>query len=83
MKSPYVVALYGCTQDTNHYKMLLEYCNGGDLSGFVKARGNYLKEEEARFLMAKVMQGMAVLHEKNVTHRDLKLENILLHFQLH
>jgi serine/threonine protein kinase len=52
MKSPYVVALYGCTEDKNYYKMLLEYCNGGDLSGFVKARGNYLKEEEARFLMA-------------------------------
>ena len=37
-----------------------------------------MAEIEAKFLWQQVVFGIHYLHQRNVTHRDIKLENILL-----
>jgi len=80
INSPYVVRMRDSTCTSSSYYLALELCNGGDLSRFVRARGGSLSEQETRIVFGRVLQGMAAIKEKNVVHRDLKLENIMLHF---
>ena len=37
-----------------------------------------MPELEAKFLWMQVVQGIYYCHQRNVAHRDIKLENILL-----
>lgn len=43
------------------YYLVLEYCNGGDLSSFVKRKGK-LSEDEARTVVSQVIKGMEHLY---------------------
>lgn len=61
------------------YYLVLEYCNGGDLSSFVSAVGK-LSENVSRLIIIQIIEGMIHLHSLRVLHRDLKLANVLLHF---
>jgi serine/threonine protein kinase len=58
----------------------MEFCNGGDLDNYRKVRGGFLKEKEARLILRQIMLGIAAIKEKEVMHRDLKLPNVMLHF---
>lgn len=52
-------------------------CIGGELFDHILAH-RYLKERDASRLFAQLISGVAYLHSKNIVHRDLKLENLLL-----
>ena len=65
---------------SDRYYMFMELCNGGDLALLKEARGGYLREEEARVVLAKVVKGLALLNKHGCVHRDIKLSNVLLHF---
>lgn len=41
-----IIKLYDMKKTSNNYYLVLEYCNDGDLDGYVKKR-KYLTEEEA------------------------------------
>jgi serine/threonine protein kinase len=58
----------------------LEYCNGGTLKQLLDAKGGRLREEECWFLVKQITQGLVELFRENILHRDIKLENIMLHF---
>jgi len=64
--------------DHNIY-IVTEYCNGGDLRGYLKASKNLLSERKARAILIDILQGYRGLWAKRIIHRDLKPENILLH----
>lgn len=55
----------------------MEFCSGGDLFEYLMER-EYLEEEEACFIIIKLISALQHLHERNICHRDLKIENILL-----
>jgi serine/threonine protein kinase len=55
----------------------MELCSGGDLLNYVRKRRK-LNEEAARFLFKQILEGLNYCHHKNVLHRDIKLDNILL-----
>ncbi|CAD7700435.1 unnamed protein product [Ostreobium quekettii] len=59
--------------------VIMEMMFGGSLVNYIVKKGP-LSEEEARLVFAQVLQGISYLHKKNVIHRDVKLENILLAF---
>ena len=63
---------------TDKYDLyFMELCQGGDLLQYVKRRKK-LDEPIAKFLFRQIIVGLGYLHKKNIIHRDIKLENILI-----
>lgn len=61
--------------------ILMEHISGGllyDLCNQLGAMG----EDSGRFFMHQIVDVLSYMHKRNVVHRDLKLENILLDEQL-
>ena len=65
--------------DEEYMLIIMEYINGGNLFSFVKKRRK-LSEKMARYLFRQIILGIQHIHSKNVVHRDIKLENILIDF---
>jgi serine/threonine protein kinase len=51
LSSDYVVNLVDTVSTTNSYYLLLELCNGCDLTTLRAQRGGYLPEKEARVII--------------------------------
>ncbi|ORM41061.1 tRNA uridine 5-carboxymethylaminomethyl modification enzyme MnmG [Babesia sp. Xinjiang] len=60
--------------------VLMAYCNGGDLEGFVKKFGEQLSDEEIFVLFLDIVNGLCHLHRHGIVHRDLKPSNVLIHY---
>jgi len=58
----------------------MEFCNGGSLDSLLYAKGGFLTEEDAFFILMEIIKGILTMHENGYMHRDLKLENIMVHF---
>ncbi len=57
---------------------MLELAAGGDLFDRVYSKG-YYSEIPGQRIVRMIISGVAYLHSVGITHRDLKLENILFH----
>jgi serine/threonine protein kinase len=57
--------------------VVLEYCAGGDLLDEVNRIGP-LGEDRARQILLQCISGLRHMHLLGVSHRDIKLENLLL-----
>ena len=77
-----IVRLYESFETPQHIVFVMEVCGGGDLLTYVRRRRK-LKEEVARHLFRQIVTGLKYCHSKNVLHRDIKLDNILLTSQGH
>ena len=88
LTSPYIVKFYENFFDENNLNIIMEYCDGGDLSKYLQTNyslGKFIKEEKIwkNFLQICVGKfiyylGIAYIHKKNILHRDLKTLNIFL-----
>lgn len=59
------------------YKFFSRYADNGDLLDFIKRNG-VVPEQQAKIWFRQMASGLHYLHGKNIAHRDLKCENILL-----
>ena len=85
-----IIKLYNSDLEDRVFKYLItEYCNGGDLGTileyYMTEKNRPFSEEEVQYIMRQLVSGIKYLHSKSsnkleIIHRDLKLENILLHF---
>ena len=67
------------TKTKNNFRYLVTpYCDGGDLQRYISIKGK-LSEEESIVKIGQIVNGMQELVNKNVIHRDLKPQNILLY----
>ena len=76
-----VVKLFEVFESSRHLLMVMEYAGGGDLLQLIKSRKK-ITESEARVVFGQVVDGIRACHRKNVIHRDIKLDNILLNSDL-
>ena len=77
IKHPNIVDCYGASYDSPRVGMILEYCENGDLNDFIKIEENINIQVKINILKG-ICCGMKYLHKRNIIHRDIKLENILL-----
>jgi len=76
---PQLVKLVAWWRDDNLEEnvLALEYLDAGSLSSYIKIKGR-LSENICRHIARELCKGLAVLHARNLIHRDIKLANILL-----
>ena len=63
----------------------MEYINGGELSDYLnkykeKYHAKAFPEEIVQYLMKQIIDALIYIHDLNIIHRDLKLENIMVSF---
>ena len=66
-----IVNVYEAFERKRHIYLIMEYCKGGDLCE------RHTSEPEAAVIVRKILMAVAYMHQHNVVHRDLKLENIV------
>ena len=67
-------------RDNDHMYIVMPYCNGGELFDRLEAHSNDgFSEEITRHYFRQIISGIEALHAAGICHRDLSLENIVLH----
>ncbi|CAK7902128.1 serine/threonine protein kinase Kin1p [[Candida] anglica] len=74
---PFICRLYEMVPMTNHYYMLFEYVEGGQMLDYIVSHGS-LKEKNARKFVRGIASALDYCHKNSVVHRDLKIENIMI-----
>jgi serine/threonine-protein kinase ULK2 len=72
-----IVRLHEYFSSEKNFYLILELCEGGDLSKFIRKRKR-LDEPLAQSFLVQLTNGISFLHEQNFIHRDLKPANVLL-----
>ena len=79
LNHPNIMKIFDCIDGEKKVVIVLEHINGTSLKKFLaQLSGHKLSEGEAQPILRQILEAVAYFHEKGVTHRDLKLENILL-----
>ena len=55
----------------------MPYIRGGELFRVLAAKKRFI-ERDVKFYIAQIIHGIGYLHSKNIIHRDLKAENLML-----
>lgn len=77
LRHPNIVQMFEYIETENYYLFFMELCPGGDMLHYIRRRRK-LEEPMAKNFFRQIMKGIAYLHARNIAHRDIKLENILL-----
>ena len=75
---PFIVEIYGFTQDERYIYIILEFINGGELFTYLRSVIKFPIDQSV-FYAGQVVLIFEYLHSKNIIYRDLKPENILIH----
>lgn len=74
-----IVKMFSVLKSKEHIYLFLEYCAGGDLQRLIRSRKTgRLTERLSRRLFKDLTEGLKFLHDKDVIHRDIKPQNLLL-----
>jgi serine/threonine protein kinase len=90
-RHPNVIHLHEVLESRRHVYLVMELCGGGSVHEFAYARTccsneqlrrgkpePLLDEAEARYLMRRLLTTVAFCHAHGVSHRDLRLNNLML-----
>lgn len=79
LKHRHIAQLYEVLTSETKIFMVMEYCHGGELLDYITKNGKMDdKNPQTIRIFSQIIEAIAKCHENNFTHRDLKLENILL-----
>jgi MAP/microtubule affinity-regulating kinase len=77
LNHPNIVKLYEVIETEKTLYLVMEYINNGEVFEYLVKNGR-MKENIARQKFRQIVSAVQYLHSKNIIHRDLKAENLLL-----
>ena len=77
LNHPNITKILELFEEKEYILIIMEYINGGNLFSFLK-KHRKVSEKTAKLLYKQIILGIKYMHEKNIVHRDIKLENILI-----
>ena len=77
IRHPNVVRIYDFVDAPSDLFIIMEYATKGELYNHIANRGT-LSESESKTLFIQLISALDYFHQKGISHRDLKLENLLI-----
>ncbi|KAM6932060.1 serine/threonine-protein kinase SIK2 isoform 2-T2 [Lycodopsis pacificus] len=74
---PHIIKLYQVMETKNMLYLVTEYAKNGEIFDYLAKHGR-LSELEARRKFWQILSAVEYCHNRNIVHRDLKAENLLL-----
>ncbi|CAI2363769.1 unnamed protein product [Moneuplotes crassus] len=76
---PNIIKLHESIDTSTYVYLATEYISGPSLLKYLKSKPDRkMLENEIKLIWTQLIKAVAYLHSKNISHRDIKLENILL-----
>lgn len=77
LRHPYIVKYKDFWQEKLHVFIVMEYCQGGDVSAVIE-EGIPIPEKRVVTWLIQILLALAHIHSHNVLHRDIKPGNLFL-----
>ncbi|KYB27919.1 Serine/threonine-protein kinase SIK2-like Protein [Tribolium castaneum] len=74
---PHIIKLYQVMETKNMIYLVSEYASQGEIFDYI-ARYGRMTEDQARTKFWQILSAVEYCHNRNIVHRDLKAENLLL-----
>eukprot|EP00980_Cylindrotheca_fusiformis_P000469 scaffold115_cov123-Cylindrotheca_fusiformis.AAC.9 len=81
---PNINTLVDVFEDDRHVHLISDLCTGGHLSHYIQSRvidnptiDYKVHEQESSYIIRQILEAIEHCHDRNIVHRDLKLENVL------
>ncbi|XP_037630788.1 serine/threonine-protein kinase SIK3 homolog isoform X4 [Sebastes umbrosus] len=81
LKHPHIIRLYQVMETERIIYLVTEYASGGEIFDHLVAHGR-MAEKDARKKFKQIVAAVHFCHCRNIVHRDLKAENLLLDHNL-
>ena len=79
LDNPYIVKYYDSFVEKNLLNIVMEFCEGGDLSNHIRNQmGRPLTENKIWKFFIQSCMGLDYIHKRKILHRDIKSMNIFL-----
>ena len=78
MLSTHIMLPLDLLSDDRYLYSVMPYCDGGELFDRLDQRQKF-SEDEARYWMHQILDGVDNLQRAGICHRDMSLENLLVH----
>ncbi|XP_028357382.1 serine/threonine-protein kinase 33 isoform X2 [Physeter macrocephalus] len=77
VKHEHIIHLEQVFETPKKVYLVMELCEDGELREILDRKGHF-SENETRWIIRSLASAIAYLHNKDIVHRDLKLENIMV-----
>lgn len=79
LQHPNIIKLLNTLETSSSIHLIFEYISGCSLLEYLKSRSSRkLEESQAKNIFKQILLALEFCHSLGITHRDIKLENVLL-----